>query len=121
MSQSAGFLLGTAFFVGFFALYGTIQWVNIRYLKRHVKNWTPEMGVAFVFGLGRDKFLSFDLSPQERSSLKIRIAGDEAAIDDEDLDLFLRQYKRSNLELLIGSSIHLGIIGVIGGLLSAPH
>ena len=78
------------------------------------------MGTAFVFGLGRDKFVSFELTVVQRSSLKARLGANDAAVDDEDLDLFLRCYKRSNLELVIGSLALLGIVAFVNILLTAP-
>jgi hypothetical protein len=67
-------------------VYAIVTWFFIRKLKRGVKNWRPNKGVRFAFGLGRDKLFFPTLSGQERMLLKQQIAAPYEVVSDEEID-----------------------------------
>lgn len=105
------------FFLGSISMYALVMWLHVRKLKQGVKHWSPNKGLTFVLGIGRDQPF-FPLSPERRAELKVRLAAPGEIVGDEDLDLFLRLYLCSFLWIVVGE---LGVFALVIAVTALRH
>jgi hypothetical protein len=109
-----------AFFVGSISIYALVMWIHIRELKAGVKNWSPNKGLTFILGIGRDKLFFPSLNPQERTELKARLAAPGEIVSDEDVDLFLRLCGRSLFWFLVAELSFVAVMMAVIATIASP-